>query len=172
MKAMFLLCFTVGCGGAPFVAAETAPFDGGTTEFDHDSGGFTVDSGDLTADSSDSAANDAGLPTDKGSTDGGVEAAPIHEPDACPATPAWTCSESDESVDVASGQFCVGVYQNAAVSAQLAQLRWIELPSACSCEDTCACVEAENPCGTYAFVSCTNVAGGGPAVLCNAAGNP
>jgi len=185
MKALVFLCFTagsaVGCGGAPFVAGDLAgdPVEADAGEIT--SADSAVKPGEDAGGELDSAAEagESDAPTDKGSTDGGIEAdssAPPPEKDAAPvcADPgvAWTCTESDEFVAVASGQYCIATYSNPAISAQLSTFIAVAAPAQCACDDACACIEAATPCGNDAFMGCTEVSGGGALVTCNGAARP
>ena len=60
---VFMLSFTAACGGKAFVAGDELEFDGGAPQIDS----AIEDSG--------ASGHDSGLVTDKGSTDGGFEAA-------------------------------------------------------------------------------------------------
>jgi hypothetical protein len=177
---LLALSFTAACGGKAFVAGDELEFDGGAPQIDsaiEDSGAF---------------GHDSGLVTDKGSTDGGFGAADSSsevgfdgalvedagrdaapEGAACDPGPAlWQCngntsSGAATSIVVDAAQYCLGAYTNPANGPEMSEFKAVADPTACACENTCACIQATNPCGSFAYVGCTDEPGGGPYVTCN-----
>jgi len=180
---MFTFNFIVACGGKTFVAGDELELDGGAPQIDsaiEDSGASDHDSGSM---------------TDKGSTDGGFEAADSSseggfdgalakdaghdaapEVDACDPGPAlWQCtgntsSGAATSIVIDAAQYCLGVYTDPTNGPEMSEFRAAADPSACACANTCACIQATNPCGTYAVLGCTDESGGGPYMTCAAQG--